>query len=47
VAKKFHEFRLLAQKIVPAMLSGGQRFNEPDGVHGFEITTAAWKSEKF
>jgi hypothetical protein len=25
------------------MLSGGQRFDEPDGAHGVELTTAAGK----
>jgi hypothetical protein len=41
--KEFGEFMLLARKLVPAMLRGGQWFDEIGDAHGFEITDAAGK----
>ncbi|MGA2177282.1 MAG: hypothetical protein ABSH38_20090 [Verrucomicrobiota bacterium] len=43
MTKEFGEFMLLARKLVPAMLRGGQWFDEIGDAHSFEITDAAGK----
>jgi hypothetical protein len=41
--KKFSKFMLLARKIIPAMLCGGQWFDEIGHAYGFEFNAAAGK----